>query len=137
MSSLADQQHCSENVFEGASLITIRRRYEGYLDLARRWTLEREKHNQEEKLEDEECDVPSLWTTKQMIKHGIFDIYEDVQLFEEEIKNGKRVNEEKEVMEKAAAEEICQAAISTYKYWDTISIHKLLQLDCYVGKLPC
>ena len=50
-----------------------------------------------------------------MIKHGILNIYEDVQLFEEEIKNGKRVNEEKEAMEKAAADEICQAAISTYK----------------------
>ena len=43
MSTLADQQHHSENVFEGASLITIRQRYEGYLNLARRWTLERER----------------------------------------------------------------------------------------------
>ena len=72
-----------------------------------------------------------------MIKHGILDIYEDVQLFEEEIKNGKRVNEEKEAMEKAAADEIHQAAIGTYKFWNTHVIHKLLQLDCYVGKLPC
>ena len=83
--------------------------------MARRWTLEREKHNQDEKSEDEECDVPSSQTTKQMIKHGILDIYEDVQLFEEEIKNGKRVNEDKEAMEKAAAEEIHQAAIGMYK----------------------
>ena len=115
MSSLADQQHHSENVFEGASLITIRQRYDGYLNLARRWTLEREKHNQEKKSEDEECDAPSSQTTKQMIKHGILDIFEDVQLFEEEIKNGKRVNEEKEAMEKAAVDKICQAAISTHK----------------------
>ena len=83
--------------------------------MARRWTLEREKHNQEEKSEDEECDVPSSWTTKQMIKHGILDIYADVQLFEGKIKNGRRVNEEEEAMEKAAAEEIHQAAIGTYK----------------------
>ena len=101
MSSLADQQHHSKNLFEGASLITIQQRYEGYLNLARRWTLEREKHNQEEKSEDEECDAASSWTTKQMIKHGILDIYEDVQLFKEEIKNGKRENEEKEAMGKA------------------------------------
>ena len=74
-----------------------------------------ENHNQEEKSEDEEHDAPSSWTTKQMIKHGILDIYEDVQLFEEEIKNGKGVNEEKEAMEKAAADKICQAAISMYK----------------------
>ena len=49
-----------------------------------------------------------------MIKQGTLDIYEDVQLFEEELKKGKRANEEKEAMEKAAAEEICQAAIGTY-----------------------
>ena len=49
-----------------------------------------------------------------MIKQGILDIYDDVQLCEEEIKNGKRANEEKEAMEKAAAEEICQAAIGMY-----------------------
>ena len=49
-----------------------------------------------------------------MIRQGILDIYNDVQLFEEEIKIGKRANEEKEAMEKAAAEEICQAAIGMY-----------------------
>ena len=49
-----------------------------------------------------------------MIKQGILDIYNNVQLFEEEIKNGKRANEEKEAMEKAAAEEIHQAAIGMY-----------------------
>ena len=47
-----------------------------------------------------------------MIKQGILDMYEDVQLFKEE-KNSKRANEEKEAMEKAAAEEIHLAAIST------------------------
>ena len=49
-----------------------------------------------------------------MIKQGILDIYDDVQLSEEEIKNGKRANEEEEAMEKPAAEEICQAATGTY-----------------------
>ena len=57
-----------------------------------------------------------------MINQGIMDIYEDVLLFEEEIKNGKKASEEKEAMEKAAAEEICQAAISMYYY----SIHGVL-----------
>ena len=49
-----------------------------------------------------------------MIKQGILDIYDNVQLFEEENKNGKRANEAKEAMENAAAEKICQAAIGTY-----------------------
>ena len=113
MSLLGNQQHELANVFDGATMITIRRRYEGYMNLAKMWTSEREKHNQEEKSEDEEPDAESTRTRKQMIKQGIMDMYEDVQLFEEELKNGKRANEEKEAMEKAAAEEIRQAAIST------------------------
>ena len=96
---LANQQHEFANLFEGATMITIQRRYEGYINLAKRWTSERDKHNQEEKSEDEEPDAVSSRTRKQMIKQGIMDIYEDVQLFEEEIKNGKRANEEKEAME--------------------------------------
>ena len=54
MSLLADQQHQFKNVFEGASLITIRHWYEGYINLVKRWTSARDKHNQEEKSEDEE-----------------------------------------------------------------------------------
>ena len=113
MSLLANQQHELSNVFDGATMITIRRRYEGYINLAKMWTSNRDKHNQEEKSEDEEPDAESSRTRKQMIKQGIMDIYEDVQLFKEEIKNGKRANEEKEAVEKAAAEEIHQAAIGT------------------------
>ena len=114
MSLLANQQHQFENVFEGVSMITIRCRYEGYINLAKRWTSKRDKQNPEEKSEDEELDTVSSRTHKQMIKQEIWDMYEDVQLFEEEIKNGKRANEEKEDMEKAAAEEIHLAAISMY-----------------------
>ena len=125
MSLLANQQHEFANVFDGATMITIRRRYEGYLNLAKRWTSERDKHNQEEKSEDEEPDAESSRTRKQMIKQGILDIYEDVQLFEEEAKNGKKANEEKEAMEKAAAEEICLAAIGTYYYSINGVLHKL------------
>ena len=60
-----------------------------------------------------------------MIKQGILDMYKDVQLFEEEIKNGKKSNEEKEAMKKAAAEEICLAAISTYYYSINGILHEL------------
>ena len=80
------------------------------------WTSERDKHYEEEKSEDEEPDSKLSRTRKQMIKQGIMDIYKDVLLFEEEIKNGKRANEEKEALEKASAEEIRQAAIGTYYY---------------------
>ena len=114
MSLLGNQQHELANVFEGATMINIRHRYEGYLNLAKTWTSERDKHNQEEKSEDKEPDSELSRTRKQMIKQGIMDIYKDVLLFEEEIKNGTRANEEKEALQKAAAEEIRQAAIGTY-----------------------
>ena len=35
MSLLGNQQHELANVFDGATMITIRRRYEGYLNLAK------------------------------------------------------------------------------------------------------
>ena len=63
-----------------------------------------------------------------MIKQGILDIYNNVQLFEEEIRNGKRANEEKEALEKAAAEEIHQAAIGTYQYSIQAVLHELLHM---------
>ena len=125
MSLLANQQHEFANVFDGATMITIRHRYEGYINLAKRWTSERDKHNQVEKSEDEEPDAELSRTRKQMIKQGIMDIYEDVQLFKEEIKNGKRANEEKEAMEKAAAEEMHLAAIGTYYYSINGVLHDL------------
>ena len=128
MSLLADQQHQFEKVFEGASLITVRCRYEGYINLVKRWTSARDKHNQEEKSEDEEPDSVSSKTRKQMIKQGILDIYDDVQLFEEEIRNGKRAKEEKEALEKAAAEEIRQPAIGTYQYSIQAVLHELLHM---------
>ena len=125
MSLLANQQHEFANVFDGATMITIRHRYKGYINLAKRWTSERDKHNQEEKSEDEEPNTESSRTRKQMIKQGIMDIYEDVELFEEEIKNGNRANEEKEAMVKAAAEEIHLAAIGTYHYSIHVIHHEL------------
>ena len=39
---LSNQQHELSNVFDGATMITIRRRYEGYLNLAKMWTSERQ-----------------------------------------------------------------------------------------------
>ena len=41
------------------------------------------------------------------------------------MKNGKRANEEKEAMEKTAAEEICLAAIGTYYYSINGILHEL------------
>ena len=72
MSLLASQQHEFLNVFDGATMITIRRRYEGYINLAKTWTSERNKHNQEEKSEDEEPDAKSSRTRKQMINKELW-----------------------------------------------------------------
>ena len=84
------------------------------------WTSERDKHNQEEKSGDKEPDSESSRTRKQMIKQGIMDIYKDVLLFEEEIKNGKRANEEKEALEKRQK-----------KYVMLLSVHTTTQFLVY------
>ena len=56
-------------VFEGASVVTIDKRYEQvYLHLGKTWTQEKEKRNQEEASEDEETDTDTQRTTKQLIK---------------------------------------------------------------------
>ena len=64
------------------------------------WTSERDKHNQEEKSEDEEPDAELSRTRKQMIKQGIMDIYEDVLLFEEEIKMVKEQMRRRKLMKR-------------------------------------
>ena len=62
-------------VFKGASVTTICKRYEQvYLHLGKTWTQEKEQHNQEEASEDEELDMDTQRTTKQLIKQGIMDL---------------------------------------------------------------
>ena len=65
-------------MFAGINVMTIRNRYQNvYLVLGDKWRKEWEQRNVEEASEDEEPENQDERTTKQLIKQGIEDLYED------------------------------------------------------------
>ena len=99
-------------VFDGASVTTIRKRYEQvYLYLGKTWTKEKEQHNQEEASEDEEPDMDNQCTTKQLIKEGILDMYKEYIQHEEQLESEKQEEEEQDAHLKMAAIHIWEAAL--------------------------
>ena len=92
------------SIFAGMNIMTIRNRYQNvYLVLGDKWRKEREQCNVEEASEDEELDNPNETTTKQLIKQGIEDLYEDHIQHEEEVQEQKTNDKEKEEKGKIAA----------------------------------
>ena len=84
-------------IFMGINVSTIWNRYQNvYLVLGDKWRKEREQRNIEEASEDEEPDSSNERTTKQLIKQGIEDLYEDHILHEEEVQEQKTNDKEKE-----------------------------------------
>ena len=91
-------------IFACISISTIRNRYQNvYLVLGDKWRKEREQRNIKEASEDEEPDNSNKRTTKQLIKQGIEDLYEDHILHEEEVQEQKTNDQEKEEKGKLAA----------------------------------
>ena len=73
-------------IFAGINVSTIRNRYPNvYLVLGDKWRKKREQQNVEEASEDKEPDNNNEWTTKQLIKQGIEESYEDHIQHEEEV----------------------------------------------------
>ena len=91
-------------IFMGINVSTIWNRYQNvYLVLGDKWRKEGEQRNIEEASEDEEPDSSNERTTKQLIKQGIKDLYEDHILHEEEVQEQKTNDKEKEEKGKLAA----------------------------------
>ena len=91
-------------IFAGIRISTIRNRYQNvYLVLGDKWRKEREQRNIKEASEDEEPDNSNKRATKQLIKQGIEDLYEDHILHEEEVQEQKTNDQEKEEKGKLAA----------------------------------
>ena len=77
-------------IFVGINVSTIRNRYQNvYLVLGDKWRKEREQQNVEEASEDEEPDNNNEQTTKQLIKQGIEELYENDVQHEEEVQEQK------------------------------------------------
>ena len=99
-------------VFNGASVTTICKQYEQvYLHLGKTWTQEKEQHNQEEASEDEEPDTDNQRTTKQLIKQGIMDLYEEYIQHQEQLESEKQEEEQEDAHGKMAAIHIREAAL--------------------------
>ena len=99
-------------VFDGASVVTLRKRYEQvYLHLGKTWTQEKEKRNQEEASEDEEPETDNQRTTKQLIKQGILDLYEEFLQHEEQLESEKQEEKQQDAHGKMAAICIREAAL--------------------------
>ena len=99
-------------MFAGINIMTIRNRYQNvYLVLGDKWQKEREQRNVEEASEDEEPENRNKRTTKQLIKQGIEDLYEDHIQHEEEVQEQKTNDKEKEKKGKIAATCIKEAAL--------------------------
>ena len=99
-------------VFDGASVVTLRKCYEQvYLHLGKTWTQEKEKRNQEEASEDEEPETDNQRTTKQLIKQGILDLYEEFLQHEEQLESEKQEEKQQDAHGKMAAIRIREAAL--------------------------
>ena len=102
----------SNFMFAGINVMTIRNRYQNvYLVLGDKWWKEREQRNVEEASEDEEPENRNERMTKQLIKQGIEDLYEDHIQHEEEVQEQKTNDKEKEEKGKIAATRIKEAAL--------------------------
>ena len=99
-------------MFAGINIMTISNRYQNvYLVLGDKWRKEREQCNVEEASEDEEPENRNERTTKQLIKQGIEDLYEDHIQHEEEVQEQKTNDKEKEEKGKIAATRIKEVAL--------------------------
>ena len=99
-------------VFKGASVVTIHKQYEQvYLHLGKTWTQEKEQCNQEEASDGEEPDMDTQRTTKQLIKQGIMDLYEEFIQHEEELESEKQEEKQQDAHGKMTAICIREAAL--------------------------
>ena len=105
-------------MFAGINVMTIRNRYQNvYLVLGDKWQKEWEQHNVKEASEDEEPENRTERTTKQLIKQGIEELYEDHIQHEEEVQEQKTNNKEKEEKGKIAATRIKEAVLGRLQRW--------------------
>ena len=100
-------------MFDGASVVTLRKRYEQvYLHLGKTWLQEKEKCNQEEASEDEEPDTDNQCTTKQLIKQGIMDLYEEFIQHKDQLESEKQEEKQQDAHGKMVAIRIREVTVT-------------------------
>ena len=75
-----------DKIFQGVSEATLKKRYQLYLDVGKKWDQEKEKRNQPE---NEEVKHDLTRSTAQLIRGGLEDLWEEF-IMHKENENGKR-----------------------------------------------
>ena len=104
-----------DKIFQGVSEVTLKERYQLYLDLGKKWENEKEKRNQPENKEDKH-DVNHSTTT--LIHGGIKDLWEEFVMCKENEKEKKEEESQKEAIAKEGAEKIRQFAMGKLRKHD-------------------
>ena len=97
-----------DKIFQGVSEITLKKRYQLYLDLGKKWDNEREQRNHPENAEDKH-DIHR--STATLIRGGIEDLWEEFVMRKESKKEKKHEDSQKESIAKEGAEKIRQFAM--------------------------
>ena len=104
-----------DKIFQGVSEITLKKRYQLYLDLGKKWDNEREQRNQPENAEDKH-DIHR--STATLIRGGIEDLWEEFVMRKESEKEKKHEDSQKESIAKEGAEKIRQFAMGKLRKRD-------------------
>ena len=87
MTTLSETVVDGDKIFHGVSEVTLKKRYQLYLDLGKKWENEKEKRNQPENKEEKE-DVHC--STATLIRGGIEDLWEEFVMHKENEKEKKK-----------------------------------------------
>ena len=104
-----------DKIFQGVSEVTLKKRYQLYLDLGKKWDNEREQRNQPENAEDKH-DIHR--STATLICGGIEDLWEEFVMRKESEKEKKHEDSQKESIAKEGAEKIRQFALGKLRKRD-------------------
>ena len=118
-------------IFQGVSEATLKTRYHLYLDIGKKWEMEKEKRNQpENKEEKHDLNI----STAQLICGGIEDLWEEFIMHKENEKENKAEDSQKEVIAKEGAENIRQFALGKLRKRDAKGSHKAkdVDVDCHL-----
>ena len=103
MTTLLETVVNGNKIFHGVSEVMLKKRYQLYLDLGKKWENEKEKRNQPENKEDKE-DVHC--STATLICGGIEDLWEEYVMCKENEKEKKKEESQKEAIVKEGAGKI-------------------------------
>ena len=121
----------SDKIFQGVSEAMLKKRYQLYLDIGKKWETEKEKRNQPEN-EEEKHDFNR--STTQLIHGGIEDLWEEFIMHKENEKEKKAEDCQKEVIAKEGAEKIQQFALGKLRKYDAKGSQKDkdVDIDCHL-----